>query len=197
MILYLDTETTGLYPGNICQLSYVMQTANGVSARNMFFTVDNVEYGAYAVHGFSVRKLFELSQGKRFNDRFDEIKSDFSQADVTITHNTAFDFMFLRAEYERQGEIFSVKKEFCSMKKSVHVCRLPRSRGNGYKYPKLYELCGHFGITEYDVREKTAELFGEEYVGYHDARFDTAALYLAVNEAIKRNDDFAVLKEYL
>ena len=76
MILYLDTETTGLRPGQICQISYIMQTKNSVVAKNMFFTVDSVEYGAYSVHGFSVEKLKELSKGKRFEDCVLEIKED-------------------------------------------------------------------------------------------------------------------------
>ncbi|MBQ9709781.1 MAG: hypothetical protein IJV67_04100 [Clostridia bacterium] len=57
MILFFDTETTGLMPGRIVQLSYVMQTANEVRAKNFFFAVDYVEPSAQAVHGFSPQKL--------------------------------------------------------------------------------------------------------------------------------------------
>ena len=57
MILYFDTETTGVRPGQICQLSYIIQDTSGVSAKNFFFSVDYVEQGASAVHGFSVQKL--------------------------------------------------------------------------------------------------------------------------------------------
>lgn len=197
MILYLDTETTGLYPGNICQLSYAMQDKSGVRAKNMFFSVDKVDYGAYLVHGFSVAKLKTLSKGLRFADRFDEINADISEADAVVSHNTAFDFMFLRAEYERLGKLFTVKKDFCSMKKSVPVCKIRKTRGNGYKYPKLYELCEHFGITEYDVKDKTEELFGEDKAGFHDARFDTTAMFLAMNEGMKRNEVISELEDYL
>lgn len=197
MILYLDTETTGLYPGNICQLSYVMQDKTHVCAKNMFFSVDKVDYGAYLVHGFSAAKLKALSKGLRFADRFDEINDDFLASDVVVSHNTAFDFMFLRAEYERLGKLFNVKKEFCSMKKSVPVCKIPKNRGNGYKYPKLYELCENFGITESDVKEKTEELFRSGEAGFHDARFDTTAVFLAMNEGMKRNDVLSELEGYL
>ena len=197
MILYLDTETTGLYPGNICQLSYAMQDKSGVRAKNMFFSVDKVDYGAYLVHGFSVAKLKTLSKGLRFADRFDEINADISEADAVVSHNTAFDFMFLRAEYERLGKLFAVKKDFCSMKKSVPVCKIRKTRGNGYKYPKLFELCEHFGITEYDVKDKAEELFGEDKAGFHDARFDTTAMFLAMNEGMKRNEVISELEDYL
>lgn len=196
MIIYFDTETTGYFAGNICQLSYVMQSADDVTARNFFFSVDKVEYGAYRVHGFSVDKLKILSGGKRFCDFAEEIERDFNAADIVVAHNSAFDMMFMRAEFERLGKRFCVKREFCSMKKSLPVCKLPKSRGNGYKYPKLSELCEHFGITEYDVAEKTAELFDVQ-ANFHDARFDTAALFLAMNDGLKRYDALSVLGEYL
>ena len=77
MIIYLDTETTGLRPGQICQLSYVIQDGQQVRGKNFFYTVDAVEYGAFMVHGFSVEKLKSLSKGKRFSDSILEVKEDF------------------------------------------------------------------------------------------------------------------------
>ena len=63
--------------------------------------------------------------------------------------------------------------------------------------PKLFELCEHFGITEYDVKDKTEELFGEDKAGFHDARFDTTAMFLAMNEGMKRNEVISELEDYL
>ena len=37
MILFFDTETTGLYPGRIIQLSYVMCDGENTTAKNFFF----------------------------------------------------------------------------------------------------------------------------------------------------------------
>lgn len=196
MILYFDTETSGLYPGQICQLSYVMQERENSTAKNFFFTVDSVEYSAYMVHGFSAEKLFNLSNGKRFFDFFDEINADFSRADLVVSHNTAFDFMFMRAEYERLGEIFSVKDEFCSMKKMTPVCKLPRNKGVGYKYPKLSELCAHFGITDREIAITSQKLFGAS-ANFHDARFDTTAVYLAVNFGMENELVMERVKEKL
>ena len=196
MIVYLDTETTSLYPGQICQLSYVMQGGGRVQAKNFFFTVDSMDYGAQKVHGFSMEKLKVLSNGKRFFDHADEIEKDLRQADVLVSHNTAFDFMFLRAEFERVGRIFVVKDEFCSMKKSTPVCKLLRSKGEGYKYPKLSELTAYFDIKDWEVRRQSEKLFGYES-GYHDARFDTTAVYLAVNEGLKCEPVFDQLKKWI
>ena len=103
MILYFDTETTGLHPGQICQLTYILQDKNGVKAKNFFFSVDYVEFSAQMVHGFSKEKLFVLSNGKTFSDHFEEIKSDFESADLVVAHNVSFDFSFMRKEFERMG----------------------------------------------------------------------------------------------
>ncbi len=194
MIIYFDTETTGIRPGQIAQLSYLMQDETGVRAKNFFFTVDSMDYGAFMVHGFSKEKLFELSNGKRFIHFIDEIESDFSSADLICAHNTSFDFMFMRAEFERLNRVFTVKNEFCSMKKLTPVCKLIRNSG-GYKYPKLNEACAYFGITDDDLRCATGKLFSNQS-GYHDARFDTTGVCLLMNK-IMALPNFAFIKEYL
>lgn len=196
MILYFDTETTGLVPGSICQLSYIMQNKESCKARNMFFSVDYVEYGALAVHGLSVPKLEKLSGGKCFADFADEIERDFTAADIVVSHNTAFDFMFMRAEFARTGKDFYVRDSFCTMKKSTPVCKILKRSGAGYKYPSLTELCGYFYLTESDVRAASQELFSG-CKGFHDARFDTAAVYLAVNKGVQSEPLYEELKNYL
>lgn len=196
MIIYLDTETTALRPGQICQLSYIMQTERTVNSKNFFFTVDGVEFGAYKVHGFSQEKLSIFSSGKRFGDHVAEIEEDLCKADVLISHNTAFDFMFLRAEFERVGRIFTVNNEFCSMKKSTPVCKLLRSDNITYKYPKLNELTAYFDIKDWQIRNQSEKLFGFES-DFHDARFDATAVFLAVNEGMKSEMVFERLKMWL
>ena len=195
MTIFFDTETTGLRPGQIAQLSYVMQSGGEIKAKNFFFAVSSMDYSAFLVHGFSKEKLFYLSNGKTFGDYIDEIEKDFCSADLVCAHNTSFDFMFMRAEFERQGKVFSVKNEFCSMKKLTPVCKLLRSSG-GYKYPKLEQACMHFGITSEHIREQSKLIFGAE-ADFHDARFDTTALCLLMNYAVKGVDSFRCLEEFL
>lgn len=195
MVLYFDTETTGLRPGQICQLSYILQDKKGIVAKNFFFSVDSVEYGAFLVHGLSVEKLKELSKGKRFCDFFDEIDLDFANANLIIAHNVNFDTSFMRKEYENLSKTFYMNKDFCSMKKSTPICKLPRKSGVGYKYPKLNELCEFLDITSNEICNFSNEIF-DSNCGYHDARFDVSALYLAVNKAMKKNL-FLGIKEYL
>ncbi len=196
MILYFDTETTGLYPGEICQLAYLMQDAEKTVAKNMFFSVDYVEVGAFAVHGFSPSVLAELSDGKIFCDRIDEIEKDFLSADVVVAHNSAFDFSFMRKEFERCGREFCVNAEFCSMKRTVTLCKLSKTRGAGYKYPKLSELCANFGVTDADICEETKKFFGSE-LSFHDARYDVVATYLSINKGMQTEDALKELSSAL
>ena len=195
MIIYFDTETTGLYPGQICQLSYIMQTKEKTCAKNFFFKVDFVEPSAQAVHGFSVQKLQDLSLGKDFSCFFNEISADFEKADLICAHNTNFDFSFMRKEYERLNQTFYVKNEFCSMKKSTPVCKLLRKSGAGYKYPKLGELCDFVGISNEQISHQTSTFYGGA-TSFHDARFDTSALYLAVNRCIQLGH-FKELRDFI
>ena len=102
-----------------------------------------------------------------------------------MAHNVSFDFSFMRKEFERMGEIFKTKQEFCSMKKTTPICKLKRTTTNAYKDPKLAELCAFLGITNQDIQEQNVKLFNEN-VSFHDARFDTTAVYLAVNKMIEK-----------
>lgn len=196
MIICFDTETTSLNPGQICQLSYTMQEDGNICARNLFFSVDSMDYSAFMVHGFSMEKLNALSNGRKFKDYIDIIENDFNRADLVVSHNTAFDFMFMRTEFERLGRVFTPKKEFCTMKNFTPVCKLPKKRGEGYKYPKLSELCEFFNITDNQIRQASNKVFGAS-VSFHDARFDTTAVLMNLNFAISKLDNFKDLKEFL
>ena len=187
-LLFFDTETTGIKPGNICQLSYITvdtstkpQTTTG---HNFFFTVEDVEPSAEAVHGFSVEKLYELSNGMYFDDLVDEFYNDFREADFVIGHNVSFDIKFLKHELEPMGEIYEPKHIFCTMNYFKDICKLLRPNGD-YKNPKLAELVNFLNITDEEIAETANKLF-EGSGNYHDARFDTAATYLAVVKGIRK-----------
>ena len=196
MVLYFDTETTGLRPGNICQLSYILQRGSAIKPKNFFFTVDFVEYSAFAVHGFSVPLLRQLSGGKRFTDLADEIEEDFSLADLIVSHNTSFDFSFMRKEFENSNKFFNSEKGFCTMKNSITYCKLSRSNHRGYKYPKLIELCSFLGIEDREISRFAEQTFDAE-CGFHDARFDTSALFLVANKGIGKIENFNKIKEFI
>lgn len=194
MIIYFDTETTGFMPGRIVQLSYIMHTASEVKAKNFFFAVSYVEPSAAAVTGLTPEKLYVLSGGRTFFDHADEIYDDFAAADLTVSHNLDFDLRFMNAEFMYLDRIFPVKNGFCTMRGLTDAVGLPRA-GGGFKFPKLTELSEHYGIYPYDVTRKTAELFGS-YSSSHDARYDTAELYMSFLRAAENGDDGGRLAEF-
>ncbi|MBO5714361.1 MAG: 3'-5' exonuclease [Clostridia bacterium] len=196
MIIYLYTETTGLRPGEICQLSYILHDEKEIKTRNFYFTVDYIEPSAVAVHGLTTQKLQKLSNGKRFEDSFLEIFNDLTNADLIVAHNTAFDFSFIRVEFEKLGQIIDESKGFCSMKNAVTLCKLPRPNSKGYKYPKLSELTTYLGITDQEILLATKKLFGSD-CSFHDARFDTTAVYLACERARRSFSQFSIINDYI
>jgi DNA polymerase III, epsilon subunit and related 3''-5'' exonucleases len=187
-MIFFDTETTGLRPGSICQLSYItVDTSvkpNSVLGNNMFFSVDYVEPQAEEIHGFSVEKLYELSEGQYFEDSFEKIYEDFYNADFLIGHNVNFDIGFLKHELEGCGEELITKNTFCTMNYYKDKCKLLDYKGQ-YKNPKLEEVVRFLGITREEITETSKKYFSGSG-NFHDARFDTAATYLIVVEGIKK-----------
>lgn len=182
MIIYFDTETTGLTPGGIIQLAYVMESESEVRGKNFYFFNPYVSPASTAVHGITVEKLACLSNGKRFYDYFEEIERDFERADLLIAHNFPFDFKFMHEEFSRCYSIFNYKESFDTMRRFTSVVKIPKAGGKGYKYPKLCELAKHFEVYDYDASRFALKIFGNTGIS-HDARFDIAQTYLCVQRA--------------
>ncbi len=75
-LLFFDTETTSVRPGHICQLSYITVDTSTkpqkTVGKNFFFTVDEMDPEAQEVHGFSLEKLYELSNGLEFLEQIQD-----------------------------------------------------------------------------------------------------------------------------
>ncbi len=192
-MLFFDTETTGLHPGNICQLSYIIIDKDDIKSNNYFFKVDYVEHGAEQVHGLSVEKLLKLSNDKSFKDYFFSLKDDFDSADLLIGHNISFDLKFIMSEYKRSGYNFIYNDSLCTMKYFTNTCKIQNSRGYGYKWPKLEELTNFLNINNKEIVKTTEDIFGSAGIGFHDARFDTVATYLSYMKGLKEGLDYFVL----
>ncbi len=187
-LLFFDTETTGVKPGSICQLSYILVDTSTkpqkTIGKNIFFTVDEMEPEAERIHGFSLEKLYELSEGMYFEDLYADFINDFLEADFIIGHNVQFDIKFLKHELLGLGEFFEPNNVFCTMKYYKDICKILRPTGD-YKNPKLEEVIKHLNITDSEISE-TANKYFQGSGNYHDARFDTTATYLTVINGIKK-----------
>ena len=161
-LLIFDTETTSIKPGHICQLSYITIDASTkpqqTIGKNFFFTVDEMDPAAEAVHGFSLEKLYDLSNGQYIEDLTEEFINDFSEADFVIGHNVNFDVRFLKLELEAMGIDYEPKNMFCTMQYYRDICKILRPSGD-YKNPKLEEVINFLGITKDQISSKADELF--------------------------------------
>ncbi|MEM4385990.1 MAG: 3'-5' exonuclease [Candidatus Anstonellales archaeon] len=178
--IYLDTETTGLNPGQICQLAYIItdDELKIIRGKVFYFSVDYVEQEAENVHGFSVEKLKYLSGGKVFGNYIDEISGDINNNTI-IAHNVEFDSKFLQKEFFRYGRIYKPYTTVCTVKLFTDILKIPSKYGRGYKYPKLEEVMKYYKLDINKVKYLCNNIFKcEGNVGLHDSMLDTTILYL-------------------
>ncbi len=188
-ILVFDTEATDLTPGQICQLSYLLDKDGEVTGHNYFFSVDDMSPGAQEVHGFSMEMLDELSGQTYFEDIAGEFLPDFNEARLLVGHNVEADVRYLKVEMDRAGLKLKKVPTFCTMNYASGIMNMQRKVVTGRpKPPKLSELAEYYGITPELVAEKTAQWFKVEDINLHDARYDTVMTYLCFKAAIDKGD---------
>lgn len=179
--VFLDTETSGLAPGQIGQLSLITEEDNGkVLANNYFFKIDYITSSAEEICGRGLDFYEKASNGKVFADYKDELIEKLSNS-MIIAHNLKFDENFISTEFWRQNIIFQPAGRFDTMNYFKDICKIPyNSRSNKYKNPKLEELVDFFNIDKNKVLEYSKQLFGnDDNMGFHDARYDTTSMFVA------------------
>jgi len=164
-----DSETTGLPSSrsnpHLVQLAWSVHDSEGniLSEKNYTIRPDgfSIPYTSTRVHGISDE------MAKRDGVPLSHVVERFlldTDVDETrlIGHNISFDTKVIGAEIEGLGLItrFDQRPQYCTMKSSVSICKIPR-RGGGYKWPSLQELHLH--------------LFGSYFKGGHNAMKDVQA----------------------
>ena len=175
MILFFDTETTGLplswkapvtdvdnWP-RLVQIAWIVYNENGKKISNEDFIIKPVKYKipheATKVQGITTK--IALKQGSDLSEVLNSLNRIIDKANILVAHNMNFDLKIIGAEMVRkniQTKLFN-KRTICTMKDSTNYCKIP---GNyGYKWPKLSEL--HI------------KLFGEDFQEAHNASVDIHA----------------------
>ncbi len=174
-ILVFDTETTGFIDKkNILNLEvqpHIIQFAailwelkdrkyKEIERKNLLIKPPiSIPYGASQVHNIYD---IDVKDAPVMAEQIEEIMSFLSQADVIIGHNIEYDEDMIKLELKRVQKLhlYNPNQVVCTMKASVDYCAL---QGNGarFKYPKLGELY--------------KKLFGEYFIGAHDAMTDVEA----------------------
>lgn len=185
-LIFFDTETTGLVPGEIAQLSYLVtdQNLKLQKACNYYFSVASMPWGASRVHGLTHQKLLHLSEGRSFGDHSGELFEEF-HGHRLVGHNVAFDMAFLRSEFRRRELKFTSRKRFCTMSHFKPICKLP-GRYEEYKNPRLSELLNYLEISPERVADFADSHFENFHGGFHDGRFDAAAVYLVYKKGVEK-----------
>lgn len=180
MILFLDTETTGL-PLNwsapikqvnnwprMVQLACLLYDEEGALLEELSYIIKPEGYripsSATAIHRISNERA--LAEGQPLAQVLEEFKLLLAQTSLLVAHNVNFDHAIVGAEYHRckQPDPLEFVPKFCTMASPevVSHCALPaNSPRRGYKWPKLEELY--------------YKLFKQELKGAHDALVDIQA----------------------
>lgn len=178
--VYFDTETSGFKPGNIGQLSAIIEEDGNISTYNKYFKLDFITDDAAESTHRDLEFYEKASGGKTFKDYKDEILNIFSNATI-IAHNVKFDMNFLSTELWRQDIIFKPLDTFDTMGYFKDKCKLPMARGNGFKNPKLSDVVNLFNIDEVKINKYAKQLFNiTDELSYHDAMYDTTAMFVCV-----------------
>lgn len=186
--IVFDTESNGMQPEQVCQLSYIISEDGLVTGRNFFFSVDCMNDYAFKKHKLSKRRLYDLSGGRRFKDRFDDISRDFMDADMFCGHNVAADIRIMNVEFSRLNtRLPENARHFCTMKHYDNAMHLKGKTGQ-HKPPRLDELCRYFLINRDEIEKACEHIFGRHGYMAHDARYDATATYLCISAAQRRGD---------
>lgn len=178
--IFFDTETTGFAPGNIAQLSAIIEEeGKDLRAVNYFFDIDYISEGAEQACGRGLDFYKEASKGLRFKDYCTELIDLFSEATL-IAHNEKFDENFLSTEFWRLGIIYKPLDRFCTMEYFKSIMKLPGKGSYKYKNPKLEELVDFYNLDKEKIKAYSDNLFGStDKFGFHDARYDTTSMFVA------------------
>lgn len=163
MILFFDTETTGL-PRNwnapvsdldnwprLVQIAWLVYDYEGNRLSEKDYIVKPVGFSipidAAAIHKITTEKA--LSFGNEIRHVLEELSAVLAKADYVVAHNIDYDEKILGAEFLRHGikNVLVTKKKICTMLSSTNYCAIPGKRG--YRWPKLSELYNKIFSTSF------------------------------------------------
>lgn len=179
---YVDLETTAINPGQIGQISYIVEEHGElVKAINHFFTVKFVDAEVTRKMGIDAEYYSRMSGGQVFAQRSASILEDINNAQL-IAHHVNFEFKFLTTEFMRLNMSYKPSVQTCTMEYFRDVIQIPakNKRYGPYKNPKLSEVLDYFRIDMDKLTQYSSMLFGDNRQQLHDSRVDVVGMYVAV-----------------
>jgi DNA polymerase-3 subunit epsilon len=186
MILFFDTETTGL-PKNykapvtdldnwprLVQLAYILQDYDGNTILKGDYIIKpngfTIPSDSSEIHGISTDRA--MIEGKELENVLEEFNALIESAEYIVAHNISFDEKIIGAELLRieMQNLIPSKRKICTMDASTNFCAIEGAYG--YKWPKLSEL--YF------------KLFNSYFEEAHNAAVDIEATEKCFWELIKK-----------
>lgn len=180
MILFFDTETTGLVdrnmpPGHetqphLVQFAALLAEDDGTERAAVSIIVNPgvpIPEGASAIHGITDDIVTRC--GIQPVGAVGIFFGLLNKAGLLVAHNVDFDLLVMQAAAIRAGrgvlcESLDAVETACTMKAATPICKIPHASPRGpedFKWPKLEECVRYF--------------FDEELAGAHDAPVDVRA----------------------
>ena len=164
-IIVFDTETTGLPEGHnpsiretkkwpyIVQLSYILYDTE--ERKVLMYNDDIIRISesvkiseeSSSLHGITMTTC--KRKGISIHNALNNFNIMLKKADIVIGHNISFDKRMIMVESIRNkmSQYFTIdgvrKREFCTMKNTVDICKIEKISREGeryFKYPSLTEL---------------------------------------------------------
>jgi DNA polymerase III epsilon subunit-like protein len=146
-VIFIDFETNGFSAMKNSALSVYALSEDGRSMERFYLIEEGEEYNKKAeeVHGLTESVLLE----KRANVEYSEFCKDDSELaefvgehDLFVSYNVPFDWQWLPCGFADMYYMSS----FCPMRFLTDYIRLPKKKGNGYKFPNLREAAEFLGV---------------------------------------------------
>ena len=175
--VYFDTETTGFKPGQIGQLSVIVEENEEVKAFNYFFEVKHIDADVTEKLGRDVEFYKVRANGEVFKDKATEIQEMFNGA-IFVAHNLKFDETFLSSELWKCGLTATPSGKIDTMTYYKPIIKAVNMYGR-LKNPKLIEVVQGLNLNEEKIRKYSMQLFkDDDNIDYHDSRYDTTVVYV-------------------
>ena len=162
--LFYDTETTGLIPKgvkeltdilakypHIVQLSYILycdETHTIIENHDhIIYLSDDIELSEKSVEIHGISREISQTKGIQLSEALNTFKNVYEQCDVLIAHNMEFDLQMikvasLRCENYSLLNMMDSKTKYCTMRNSINLCNIEAKNrlGKYKKYPTQTEL---------------------------------------------------------
>ena len=189
MLLFVDTETTGLpgkkYPPfsphthwpRLVEIAWIDCKTDGSTIAEYASIIKpdsfTIPRSATAIHGITTEHARDV--GADIVPIIEKFQVSIDNCLYVVGHNVDFDLTVIAAEAIRAGFPipFRIPRKICTMRSSAKFCNL--KRGAGYKYPTLSEL--------------HQKLFGSPFPNSHRALNDARACMKCFFELTRRGID--------